>query len=83
MLEKHPALREELVEIEKSLQKYSEAHAEEAPEHLRSKILDRLEIADEENARAPAVDIRREAQILVHGQSGEADIHPVEEREQV
>ena len=48
MLEKHPALREEIVEIEKSLQKYSEAHAEEAPEHLRSKILDRLEIADEE-----------------------------------
>lgn len=47
MLEKHPELRAELTEIEKALEKYSEAHAVEPSEHLRSKILDNLEIAEE------------------------------------
>ena len=37
------------------------------------------EIAGEEDAGAGAEHRRREAEILVHGECGEADIHPVEE----
>ena len=37
------------------------------------------EIAEEEDARAEAVDLGGKSQILIHGQRGEADIHPVQE----
>ncbi len=37
------------------------------------------DIADEEDAGAEAEHFRREAEILVHGERGEADIDPVEE----
>ena len=36
-------------------------------------------IAEKENSRADAVNGGRKAQILVHGEGGEADIHPVDE----
>lgn len=37
------------------------------------------DVADEEDAGAEAEHLRREAEILVHGQRGKADIDPVEE----
>ena len=40
------------------------------------------EIADEENADAPAEDFRREAEIGVHGEGGEADVGPVDRADQ-
>ncbi len=50
-------------------------------ESLQREIARHLEqeIADEEDAGAGSEHRRREAEILVHGERGEADIHPVEE----
>ncbi len=50
-------------------------------ESLQREIARDLEqqIADEEDAGAGAEHRRREAEILIHGESGETDIHPVEE----
>lgn len=46
MLDKHPQLRNEVTEIEKSLESYSQASAVNPPEDLRSKILGDLETSD-------------------------------------
>lgn len=43
MLAKYPELKTELFEIEKALQRYSEAHAINPPENLRGSILDSIE----------------------------------------
>ena len=45
MLEKHPELKTEVLEIEKALQGYAESQAVEPTEELRSKILGSLETA--------------------------------------
>ncbi len=52
-----------------------------APNRCEREIARDLEqdIADEEDAGAGAEHRGREAEILVHGERGEADIHPVEE----
>jgi len=41
------------------------------------------EIAEKENACAEAIRARRQADILIHRQSGEADVHAIEERDEV
>ena len=62
------------------------AHHDARDPDARAEVLERevardleQEIAGEEDARACAEDRRREAEILVHGKRGEADVHPVEE----
>lgn len=47
MLEKRPELRAELLEIEKALQKYAEAHSQNPPDQLRARILNELDTRDE------------------------------------
>ena len=56
-----------------------------APNLLQHEVARDLEqeIADEEDAGAEAEYRRREAEILVHGERGEADIDPVEEIDRV
>ena len=56
-----------------------------APTRVEDEIARHLEqeVADEENSCTPAKDFRAEAQVLVHGETGKADVHPVEKRDGV
>jgi anti-sigma-K factor RskA len=49
MLKKYPQLKSEILEIEESLQKYAEAHAMAAPESLRSRLLNSVNVSDATN----------------------------------
>src|SRR5690606_30465044 len=40
-------------------------------------------VAEEENSRAKTEDLCGQAQIGIHGERGEADVHPIQEREKV
>ncbi|WP_428327420.1 anti-sigma factor [Mucilaginibacter sp.] len=42
MIIKHPAIKAEVVEIERSMELYAEANAVDAPEHLRSRVLNSI-----------------------------------------
>src|SRR5207302_7353611 len=41
------------------------------------------EIAPEENAGAEAIGLGRKAQIVIHGQGGKGDVHPVQEADDI